>query len=306
VAEIWGIAIAGVAGAAIGAYGASSAAGQQASASENAQQISENEFNTITQQEQPYIQSGYGAQSQLNYLLGIGTPGTPYSTGTAATPGYSSLNGLGALGGSGVPINIPGTPGTPSSPGTASSSPAGGYGSLLQPFTAQYMQQYSPAYQFQLQQGQQGVLNSDAAGQGALSGAALKDLTAYNQNYANTAYNNAFNQYQTQLGNTYSRLAGIAQLGQAAATNTGQQGTALAGQAAQSATNIGTAQAGGTVGAANALAGGLSSASLPWLYANSGSGTGGFTPDAGVTGTGGAYDTYNTLAGSTDYSIPPG
>lgn len=300
-------AVAGLAGSAIQANAAGQAASEQAGAAENAQQISENEFNTITSQEQPYMQSGYGAQSQLNYLLGIGTPGTGYSPGTAATPGYTGLGtGLGPLGGSGVPINVPGTSGTPASPGTASSSTAGGYGSLLQPFTAQYMQEYSPAYQFQLQQGQQGVLNADATGQGALSGAALKDLTAYNNNYANTAYNNAFNQYQTQLGNTYSRLAGIAQLGQASAANTGQQGTALAGQAAQSATNIGTAQAGGTVGAANALAGGLSSASLPWLYANSGSGTGGFTPNAGVTGTGGAYDTYNTLAGSTDYSIPPG
>lgn len=234
-------AVAGIAGSAIQAGAAGQAASEQAGAAENAQQIAENEFNTITSQESPYMQAGYGAQSQLNYLLGVGTPGA-------------------AGGGSGT------------TPGTATSSTAGGYGSLLQPFTAQYMQQYSPAYQFQLQQGQQGVLNSDATGQGALSGAALKDLTAYNQNYANTAYNNAFNQYQTQLGNTYSRLSGVAQLGQNAAANTGQQGTALAGSAAQSATNIGTAQAGGTVGAANALAGGLSSASLPWLYANQNTG----------------------------------
>jgi hypothetical protein len=226
-------AVAGLAGSAIQANAAGQAASEQAGAAENAQQIAENEFNTITQQESPYMQAGYGAQSQLNYLLGIGTPG---AGGTAT-----------------------------GTPGTASSSTGGGYGSLLQPFTASYMQQYSPAYQFQLQQGQQGVLNQDAASQGALSGAALKDLTAYNQNYANTAYNNAFNQYQTQLGNTYSRLSGVAQLGQNAAANTGQQGTALAGSAAQSATNIGTALAGGTVGAANAISGGLSSASLPWL-----------------------------------------
>lgn len=220
------------------------------------------------------MQAGYGAQSQLNYLLGVGTPGA-------------------AGGGSGT------------TPGTATSSTAGGYGSLLQPFTAQYMQQYSPAYQFQLQQGQQGVLNSDATGQGALSGAALKDLTAYNQNYANTAYNNAFNQYQTQLGNTYSRLSSVAQLGQNAAANTGQQGTALAGSAAQSATNIGTAQAGGTVGAANAIAGGLSNASLPWLAYGSGGSGGGFTAnDPGVFGASAANNQYANLAANTDYTVP--
>jgi len=137
------------------------------------------------------------------------------------------------------------------------------------------MQQYSPAYKFQLQQGQQGVLNQDAAAYGGESGAALKDLTSFNQNYANTAFNSAFNQYQTQQGNTYSRLAGISQLGQAAATNTGQQGTALAGQAAQSATNIGTAQAAGTVGAANALGGGIGNAAiLGSLYGNQAGGFG--------------------------------
>ena len=240
--EGWGAAIAAaatVAGGAISASAAGSAANEQAQAAANAQQISESEFNTITGQEQPFMNAGYGSLSQLNYLLGNGTPGSP-------GPGLTGQGGTG---------------------GTASSSPAGGYGSLLTPFTAQNFQQLSPAYGFQLQQGQQGTLNADTAGSGALSGAAQKDLMSYNQNLANTSFNNAFNMYQTQQGNIYSRLAGIAQLGQNAASNTGQQGTALAGQAAQSATNIGTAQAAGTVGAANASSGALSSASyLPWLY----------------------------------------
>jgi len=231
-----------VAGAAISASGAQSAAQTQANSAANAQQISENEFNTITNQEQPYMQAGYGAQSQLDYLLGIGTPGT-------------------AAGGT--------------NPGTASSSTAGGYGSLLQPFTAQNFQQLSPAYNFQLQQGQQGTLNADTANSGALSGSAQKDLMAYNQNMANTSFNNAFNQYQTQQGNIYSRLSGIVGSGQNAAANTGQQGTALAGQAAQSATNVGSALAAGQVGTANAYSGALQSASyLPWLYNSSGSGSG--------------------------------
>ena len=198
----------------IGAGAASSAADQQANAARNAQQISQNEFQTITGQEQPWMTAGYSAQDQLNNLLGIG----------AKSP----------------------------------TSPAGSYGSLLSPFTAQTMAQYSPAYNFQMQQGRQGVLNADAGGVGALSGAAQKDLSSFNQNYANTAFNNAFKQYQAQQGNIYSRLAGISQLGQGAASNTGQQGTALAGQSAQSAQNVGTALAGGTVGAANAYSGALS------------------------------------------------
>lgn len=250
-AEIWGLAAVGIASAGIGAYGASTAAGDQSQAAANAQAISQNQFNTINGQEQPYNQSGMGALGQLNYLLGQGTPGS-------ATAG-------------GAP--------------TASSSTGGNYGSLVAPFTMQNFQQLSPAYNFQLQQGQQNVLNSDAAGQGSLSGSALKDLTNYNQSAANTSFNNAFNQYQTQQSNVFNRLSSIANLGQNAATNTGQQGTALAGQAAQSATNIGSAQAAGTIGASNALTGGLTSAA-PWLAYGGGSSPG--TSTAG--GAGGTVD----------------
>lgn len=155
-----------------------------------------------------------------------------------------------------------GTGGTPD----AGAAPGIGFGSFNQPFTADYMKQYSPAYQFQLQQGQQGVLNQDATAYGGESGAALKDLMSFNQNYANTAYNNAFNQYQTQQQNTFGRLASIANLGQEAAGQTAQSGTALAGQSAQSATNIGTALGAGQIGAANALSGAVGTAGLtPYL-----------------------------------------
>lgn len=240
----WGYVAVG-AGTVIGGYlssqGAQGAAQSQADAAKNAQAISQNEFNTITQQEQPWMQAGYGAQNELDYLLGVGSP-TDYATQT------------GRFGQRTTPY----------------STSAGTFGSLLKPFNMSDWQQLSPAYQFQLQQGQQGVLNGAASGEGALSGAAQKDLMGYNQQFANTAFNNAFNQYQTQQGNIYQRLAGISQLGQSAAANTGQQGTALAGQAAQSATNIGTAIAGGQVGAANAWSGALGQASyIPWLM-NSG------------------------------------
>jgi hypothetical protein len=355
---------------------AKSAANTQANAALNAQGISQSEFNTITQQEQPFLNSGYGALNQLNYLMGTGGnpsggiqyPGLPPGTfpavggpgmpppqqvpqgydpssgyqmqpngsirqlftnapgNTPATlpggnpgglpPGYTVNHGLvynqdGLSQGSlsqfqtnqaqsqpsfgadatqtGNAINVGGYPSAVASSG---GSAAGGYGSLLAPFTADTFKQYSPAYQFQRQQGEQGVLNSDAANQGALSGASLKDLMSFNQNLANTSFNTAFNQYQTQQGNVFSRLAGIAQLGQAAASNTGQQGTALAGQAAQSATNVGTAQAAGQIGAANAWSGSLNS-TLPWLMAGNFGGSGASpgsslaaSNDANVTGYG--------------------
>jgi hypothetical protein len=139
----------------------------------------------------------------------------------------------------------------------------GAYGSLNQPFNTSDWKSLSPAYNFQLQQGAQGTLNSGASGQGALSGAALSGLQAYNQGAANTSFNNAFNMYQTQQSNTYSRLAGIANLGEAAASNQATGGSNYAQGIGQSLTNTGTAIGGGIAGAGSAIG---NSALLGALY----------------------------------------
>ena len=283
-------------GGIVASKGSKDAASTQANAANTAAQVSQNEFNTITAQEQPFMNAGYGAQSQLNYLMGIPqtggsspAPSQPWTaTGSTGTAGSTTPNGITKFGAWG---NVPGGvsyqppsqmggPGTKQIPeagmqggGQPTSSAAGGYGSLITPFTADNFRQLSPAYQFQQQQGMQGVLNGDASGVGALSGAAMKDLVNYNQGLADTSFNTAFNQYQTQQGNIYSRLSDIANRGQNAAANTGQQGTSLAGQVAQSVTNAGSATAAGQVGSANAWSsaiGGLSS--LPYLAGNSNSG----------------------------------
>lgn len=320
-------AVAGIAGSVLQSNAATSAAQTQAGAAENAQQISQNEFNTITAQNQPFLQSGYGALSALDYGLGI-SPQTATGGAPAATqPTGNSLWGVGATAfdstptgsltsafspASGAATNYqnlvnprfsasqgmpsgqmaPATSLTPT--GTGGQGTGLGYGSLTAPFTTANWQQLSPNYNFQLRQGQQGVLNSDAAGQGSLSGAALKDLTNYNQSEANTSFNNAFNQYQTQQGNIFSRLSGIASLGQTSASNTGTAGTNLAGQAGQAAVAAGSYLGAGQIGSASAISGGLSSA-IPWLYGGGGGAGGSGAPDYG-TGTlpaGNGY-TYNT------------
>lgn len=229
--------VAAIGGAVIESSAAQSAAQMQATSAQNALQLQSGMYNQTVTNEQPFLAAGEGATSQLNYLLGTGTAGQG---------------------------------------GTAASSTAGGFGSLNAPFTAQTFQSMSPAYQFQLQQGAQGTLNQDSSAAGAESGAALKDLTSFNQNYANTSFNNAFSQYQTQQSNTYNRLMGVAQMGQGAASNQATGASNFGASIGQSATNVGTALAGGAVGSANAIAGGLSGAAnaygtsqaLPWLQAN--------------------------------------
>lgn len=140
------------------------------------------------------------------------------------------------------------------------------YGSFTKPFDVEEFYKYQdPGYWFRLQQGTQGLRNAASAGSGALSGAALKDLLTYNQDMASQEYGNAFNRYQTQQGNIFSRLSDIAHLGQSAAAGVGSQGTALAGQAGQNVYNAGSAAGAGIVGAGNALGQG---ATNYWLYNN--------------------------------------
>lgn len=140
------------------------------------------------------------------------------------------------------------------------------FGSLLDPFDVEQFYKYQdPGYWFRLQQGTQGLRNAASAGSGALSGAAFKDLLTFNQDMASQEYGNAFNRYQVQQGNIFSRLSDIARLGQSAAAGVGSAGTALAGNAGQAIYNAGSAAGAGIVGAGNAASQGLTNY---WLYNN--------------------------------------
>lgn len=140
------------------------------------------------------------------------------------------------------------------------------FGSFNQPFDVEQFYKYEdPGYAFRLQQGQQAVQNRNSAGDGALSGAAYKDLIDYNQNSASQEYGNSFNRYQTQQNNIFSRLSDIAHLGESSAAGVGSQGTQLAGNAGQFTSNAGTAEGSGIVGAGNSLSDGATNA---WLWNN--------------------------------------
>ena len=210
----------------LGALGSQSAANTQANAQQQAAQTQMQMFNTINQQQQPFIQSGYGANTTLSELLGSsGTPGT--NVGTTGLP----------------------------------------QGYLTQQFnpTQQQLEQY-PGYQFAQQQGQQAVQNADAPTVGAMSGAAMKDLTNFATQTANTYYGNYFNQFQQQQNNIFNRLSGLTSIGQNAASNVGSAGTQLGTGIAQAQAAAGGSQAAGTVGATNAL-----SSALPMYALLSGS-----------------------------------
>jgi hypothetical protein len=224
--EGWGLAAAAVvaggavAGAAISSSAAKNAAGQQVAAEQSALGQQQQMFQQEQTNEQPYMQLGQGASSQLNYLLGQGTPGTG---------------------------------------GTAASSTGGAFGSLNKPFDMNDFKSLTPQYQFDLQQGGQGVLNQNASGQGAESPAALAALESYNSGYANNSFNSAFANYNTQKNNIFDRLSGLATLGSNAGSNSATGASNFSGQIGNTTSSIGASQAAGTVGSANAISGGIQS-----------------------------------------------
>jgi hypothetical protein len=73
-------------------------------------------------------------------------------------------------------------------------TPDSEYGSLLRDFTIDDFHK-DPAYDFTLSEGQK-ALDRSAAAKGVLgSGTYLKDLTKYNQDFANTKYDESFNRF---------------------------------------------------------------------------------------------------------------
>jgi hypothetical protein len=157
---------------------------------------------------------------------------------------------------------------------------------LLTPWTQQFtaptadQAAATPGYQFQLKAGEDALQNSAAARGGLLSGRTLADMNTYAQGLAGTNYQNTFNNaltqyqsayntFQNNQANTYSRLFGVSGQGlnaanSAAGINMGAGQDIASLQAAQ-----GRAAAGGTLGSANAWSGaiggiGSSLAQLPW------------------------------------------
>ena len=145
--------------------------------------------------------------------------------------------------------------------------------------------QSTPGYQFIQQQGEQGIQRGAAAAGGAITGGTLKNLATYDTNLANTSYQqqvaNALQNYNANMGTYQQNLATQAQgfnqllapiqLGEAASANQASAGNQTTAQIANTNTNIGSAQAAGTIGSASSINSGIggvvNAAQLPlYLY----------------------------------------
>jgi hypothetical protein len=116
-----------------------------------------------------------------------------------------------------------------------------------------------PGYAFRLSEGQKALDRQAAARGGLISGGALKAATRYGQDMGSQEYGNAFNRYQTNRQNQLSPLFSLMGSGQASAAGQAAAAGNYGTQGAAGLTNIGAANAAGTVGATNALTAGLGS-----------------------------------------------
>ena len=130
-----------------------------------------------------------------------------------------------------------------------------GYGDLTRKFTANDLNAdpvYQSGLQFGLDEGRKGI-NARATATGNWdSGATLKALTRYGNDYGSTKANDSFNRFNTENTNIYNRLAGITGAGQTATNNVSASGANTSGNISNLETGAGNARAAGIVGGNNA------------------------------------------------------
>jgi hypothetical protein len=149
--------------------------------------------------------------------------------------------------------------------------------------------QKDPGYDFRMKEGARGVENSAAARGMQLSGATLKAMTKYNQDFASNEYskssdrfnndrafasneygnsltrlntdrsfgadqmNSAYNRSTNDKTNQFNRLSGVAGTGQQSNALVAGLGANMAGQVAQNQIGVGNAQAASGIAASNGI-----------------------------------------------------
>lgn len=145
-----------------------------------------------------------------------------------------------------------------------SAAPSADAGSLIKKFSASDLNAdpvYQSGLQFGLDRGTQGI-NARATASGMYdSGATLKALTQFGNDYGSTKANESYNRFTNDQGNIYNKLAGVSGTGQVATNQVASAGTSAANNISNDLTGAGNARAAGIVGGANAWGNAASGAS---------------------------------------------
>lgn len=256
----WGLVAVGVgtvAGGVLASSASKDAAGTQADAANNASALSQANYQQTRADAAPFRSTGVAGNATLASLLGLG--GTPNSGKTyndlapAVYKRYADAFGYGDF--NSVPPEyrrqayaeieqqaLQASSGVPDSQ----------FGSLTKNFTGADLQN-EPGYQFRLNEGQKAIERSASAKGGLYSGATLKSIGRYGQDYASNEYGAAFNRDLQSKQAKYNFLAGVSGSGQTATAQVDQLGAVNAGNVGNMITSAGAARGAGIVGSANAI-----------------------------------------------------
>lgn len=263
-------------GGLFGSSSASSAAAQQAAAAKEAEQGINRRFDISRQDQAPFMNTGYGANSLLAHLMGIKSTRTPQQLQAAresllpqftkVTPGGFGPVNMGGFqdvgeGGQQFYAQTPETR-TVDEAGLAAAlaqlgaedQDPGTFGSLMKDFTEADI--YADPIFKMAQKEAAGAVNERAMRGGMYdSGATLRELMK-----ANSAVGtDAFNRWNTQQGTKFNRLSGLMGSGQQAVNQVGSLGAEAAKQSGEYLTQGGNVRAAGIVGGSNAWGNALSS-----------------------------------------------
>jgi len=262
-------------GSLLGGLASNKAGKAQAAAAEQASAEQRRQYDISRADATPWRDAGKLSLGRLMELMGLGPQAgagamaaptrAQYTTTTPGTPGryVSPAAGMSALfqGGVGGSTSFDQAGfdrAQAAYQNQQSQGPSSDYGMLMRQFTGQDLQN-EPGYQFGLSEGEKGINRATAARGGYDSGSTLKSLLKYNQDYAGTKYDQAFNRDQIYKNQVYNQLAGISGTGQTATAQTAALGANTANQIGQNYQNAGDARAAGIMGVGNAINQGIGS-----------------------------------------------
>lgn len=202
--------------AVIGAGGQIIGGSEQQSAAQSANNAQLQMYNQMRSDLMPYMQTGLGANTNLQNLTGTTLDANGNPTGNPLTSPLLQAPSM----------NL-----------------------------SESALEQTPGYQFNLSQGLKAVQNVAAARGLGSSGAALKGAASYATGLADNTYQNQFNNAVTNQDNQFNRLLGLTQLGQNSAAGVGASGIQTGKGVASNTIGAGTAGAASTIGAASQAGG---------------------------------------------------
>lgn len=240
-----GVAGASLAGSALSADSAKSAASGQTQAANNAMMEQQRQHQISQQQQAPYLNAGSAGIGKLRELLGIAPTPQTWKPGDPTPAGALGLDQWAAQAGYNLPQhrgwfqheldNL--TPGYQQY--LASQAPQGGAAQAGP--SVESIMAMDPGYQFRLQEGNKALENAAKARGLFKSGGSVKEMMRYGQDYASG-----------EFGNIVNRLAGITGTGQQAANTSAGLGANYAGNVGNLMTGAANARGAAGIAGANA------------------------------------------------------